>query len=392
MVNQNTPYGRVYYTKGTAQSPDQWTQTVSLSPAEQSMFNQNQQINQRLGGVAQQGLGYVQSALGKPLTSDVPLTTSVANQPVQTSFDNNAGQIRTDAGDPSLMQQNVTDAIYNQNTQYLDPQFQQGQANLENQLSNQGLQRGTEAWNTALGNFGLDKQRAYESARNAAIQSGVGASQGMYGMNLAGMQAGNQALGQQYGQNLGAAQFGNQAGSQMFGQNLAGAQFGNQASAQNLAQAQALRQDPINMLNAVRSGQQMQVANIPQVGASNPAGLANVGGPDLLGAANSTYNAQLQNANAQNAANAGMTSGLFGLASAGIGAFSDMRLKRNIVKIGDLMKGIGIYLYDKFGISEIGVLAQEVVDVIPDAVMTHESGYMMVNYSRVVEVADANAS
>lgn len=68
----------------------------------------------------------------------------------------------------------------------------------------------------------------------------------------------------------------------------------------------------------------------------------------------------------------------------GASLFSDIRLKENIEKVGELANGLGIYNWDwKADINQptTGVIAQEVLAVIPDAVSTHESGYLMVDYS-----------
>lgn len=70
-----------------------------------------------------------------------------------------------------------------------------------------------------------------------------------------------------------------------------------------------------------------------------------------------------------------------GLSAASLFKLSDIRLKSNIVKVGEHPKGFGIYEYDKFGQRERGVMAQEVEKIMPEAVATHESGYKMVNYS-----------
>jgi hypothetical protein len=59
---------------------------------------------------------------------------------------------------------------------------------------------------------------------------------------------------------------------------------------------------------------------------------------------------------------------------------SDIRLKSNIVKVGEHPKGFGIYEYDIDGHRERGVMAQEVEKIIPEAVMEHPDGYKMVNY------------
>ena len=90
------------------------------------------------------------------------------------------------------------------------------------------------------------------------------------------------------------------------------------ARQQQIAEAQTLRQDPINMLNAVRSGSQMQTSAQPQVGASSPGQLATWSGPDLLGAttAQGQYNQGLYNA--QQAGQSNTMSGLMGLGGAGL--------------------------------------------------------------------------
>jgi hypothetical protein len=71
---------------------------------------------------------------------------------------------------------------------------------------------------------------------------------------------------------------------------------------------------------------------------------------------------------------------LIGLGLTAASFFSDVRLKSNIEKVGLLPSGLGVYEYDKFGKRERGVMAQEVEQVIPEAVSTHSSGYKMVNY------------
>ncbi|MBL4755743.1 MAG: tail fiber domain-containing protein [Flavobacteriales bacterium] len=72
---------------------------------------------------------------------------------------------------------------------------------------------------------------------------------------------------------------------------------------------------------------------------------------------------------------------------------SDMRLKDNIVKVGELPNGLNLYTWtwnDKAkeagldtGI-ELGVMAQEVLEVLPSAVIKGEDGYLRVNYSEVL--------
>jgi len=69
---------------------------------------------------------------------------------------------------------------------------------------------------------------------------------------------------------------------------------------------------------------------------------------------------------------------------------SDIRLKENITQVGALPNGLGVYTWDWNDISNTtgvplgvrkGVVAQEVLKVLPDAVIEHDTGYLMVDYS-----------
>ena len=63
---------------------------------------------------------------------------------------------------------------------------------------------------------------------------------------------------------------------------------------------------------------------------------------------------------------------------------SDRRLKTNIKRIGTHNLGIGIYEFDYiWGQHAIGVMADEVKLVRPEAVIRGESGYDMVDYSKL---------
>ena len=63
---------------------------------------------------------------------------------------------------------------------------------------------------------------------------------------------------------------------------------------------------------------------------------------------------------------------------------SDIRLKRNIQRIGTHVLGIGIYLFEYiWGEWSVGVMAQEVLSVKPDAVHLHPSGFMLVDFGNL---------
>lgn len=132
------------------------------------------------------------------------------------------------------------------------------------------------------------------------------------------------------------------------------------------------RNQPLNEISALLSGSQVQqpnFVNTPQT---------SVGGVDYTGLVNSNYQAQVANQNS-------MLGGLFGLGAAGIGLFSDERLKVNITRIGETDSGIPLYRYQYAwgGPYHIGVLAHEAERFIPDAVYEVENGYKAVDYGKV---------
>lgn len=78
------------------------------------------------------------------------------------------------------------------------------------------------------------------------------------------------------------------------------------------------------------------------------------------------------------------STGLGDIAQAGLGflMFSDRRLKSAIKRIGTTEGGLPLYRYSIFGRTEIGVMADEVAKVIPEAV-TRVMGFDMVDYGMV---------
>lgn len=145
-----------------------------------------------------------------------------------------------------------------------------------------------------------------------------------------------------------------------------------QGRGQAFNEALTTRNQPINELNALLSSSQVQQPSFqatPQTG---------VGGVDYTGLVNQQYQAKLQNS--QN-----MMGGLFGLASAGLGLFSDERLKEDIKRVGETDDGTPIYTYRYKGDDTVhmGVLAQEAAEDSPEAVARDPSGYLAVDYGKV---------
>lgn len=137
------------------------------------------------------------------------------------------------------------------------------------------------------------------------------------------------------------------------------------------------RNQPLNEINGLLNGQQIQnpaYTNTPQT---------NVAGTDVAGIYNANYQNQLAayNAKVQNQ-NATM-GGLFGLGGT-LGAaairFSDRRLKRDVVRVGSY-RGHALYAYRYLGKSgrELGVMADEV----PAHAVTELGGFLAVDYSKL---------
>ncbi|PLU72875.1 hypothetical protein BMJ20_04720, partial [Sinorhizobium medicae] len=61
------------------------------------------------------------------------------------------------------------------------------------------------------------------------------------------------------------------------------------------------------------------------------------------------------------------------------------RLKRDIARLAELANGLGVYRFRYLWSDEVfvGVMAQEVLEVMPEAVVIGSDGYMRVNYTKL---------
>jgi hypothetical protein len=352
-VNQVTPYGNLDYTI-TGADPygnPTWTARTSLSDVGQQLLSNQNAASLGLGGAINAQLGQVQDVMGQGFNPQTaPITTNVGQANLQTTPDYQGGMAGWDRANQLLMQR-------------LQPQMDIQQKTLDAKLANQGVVAGTEAYNRAKMGLGLQQNDLLNQAQ------------------LSGLQAGNTL----FQQGMQGAQFGNQAQQQLLNNQLANANLGNQAQQQQFNQALTQYNMPLNTLSALRTGAQVQnptFQNAPQQ--------ATTAGADLLGAASSQYNAAMGGFNAQQAAQANMNSGLMGLGGT-LGAaaiMSDIRTKENITQVYWLPNGLPVYTYeykpeykDEAGHGvHIGVMAQDVEQVMPEAVITRADGIKMVNY------------
>lgn len=149
-----------------------------------------------------------------------------------------------------------------------------------------------------------------------------------------------------------------------------------QGRSQAFSEALATRNQPLNELAALLTGS--QVSNPAAM--SSPTPQTGVAGVDYAGLVQQNYQNQL------NASQSAM-GGLFGLAgSLGSAAImSDIRLKTDISRVGTLDNGLPVYSYryKAGGPVQIGLMAQDVESVNPDAVVEIE-GFKAVDYGRAV--------
>tara|TARA_R110000744_G_scaffold3698_1_gene13797 strand:- start:2571 stop:3719 length:1149 start_codon:yes stop_codon:yes gene_type:complete len=315
------------------------TATTSLNPVPQQAFDSEQRVGRDLNLLAEGQIGRVGETTGTP-------------------FDLNGIQARQDQVDTSGFSgffgggQQMDDAIYNKHTSRLDPQFNQQQSDLTQNLANQGIFSGTQAYDREFGNFNRAKNDAYGNARNDSTMQGL--------------------------------TFGNQQRAQQFNEGGAQAQMANAGRNQDIQERSFLRNVPLNDVASLLGTGQVQV---PQFGAVPQTG---INAPDYQGAVANNYAGQVNAYGAQQSAAAQRSAGTMGalgsLGGAAIMAFSDKRLKNGIKMIGEFMEGIKLYEFSYIwsNIREIGFMADEVKKVMPDAVVTHETGYDMVNYSEVL--------
>jgi len=217
--------------------------------------------------------------------------------------------------------QDAADWSYDLASSRILPQQQEAQKALETRLVNQGLRPGTQAWDSEM-----------RRMTNANTDQ----------MNQLALTGRNQAF--------------------------------NEAAYERSA--------PINELSALLSGSQIGSPN----GGFSAAPQSQVAGTDYAGLVQQNYQNQMQNAG-------GALGGLFGLAGSLGGAalkygpaLSDRRAKTDIRRVGTLDNGLPIYLfrYKAGGPMQVGLMAQDVLEVNPEAVVPM-GDHLGVDYGMAVQ-------
>lgn len=145
-TNQVTPDGSLNYSQiGTwADGTPRFQATTTLSPTQQSIYDQSTNNQQAIGRIGGEQIGRIGDLLGSPV---------------------NIGNEATEA------------RLYDLGSRRLDPQFAQRRTELEDQLNNRGIRLGSEAYNSAVGNFDQARNDAYNQlllqGRGQAVQESL---------------------------------------------------------------------------------------------------------------------------------------------------------------------------------------------------------------------------
>lgn len=392
LINTTGPTGTVNYA-ADPNAPGGYNQVTSLSKPEQQTYDLSKQAQNGALDTANTQLGRVNTALATPLTTDglpalqggVDLSKVTPGQ-LQYSF-NQGQQVQGQVGAKDLQgfSKQAQDAAYSQATSRLDPQFATGENQERTRLVNQGLSENSDAYRNAMDTFNRGKTDAYSAAQNQAVTQGNAAANQLFGQSLQQGQFANSAAGQEYAQNQGQAAFGNQAQGQNFGENSTAAQLAQQnAQLANTARNQGLQErayiqnQPINQFSGL--------LGLGQVG--QPQGVqytpSQIAPTDVTGAYALQTQAQQAAANRSAQSQSGLMGGLFSLGSAAIMA-SDRRLKKDVRLLHRRRDGVGVYSfrYRSGGPMQIGVMAQELRKIRPDAVIRRPDGFLAVNYMAI---------
>lgn len=328
-VSQVGPYGSLTYSYDTQNGytlPDGTripgvTATTQLTPEQQHLLDQQTGISTQLNDLASQGIGQVASTAQTPIDfSALPGLT---------------GSLNPEGADASALRDKITAAYMER----LQPYIDRDRSALDTRLANQGITHGSEAYGADYDVF----NRGVNDQRIAALLAG------------------------------------DQEQQAQFQRGLASGQFGNQARAQALQEAEFGRTEPLNLLNALRSGNQV---NLPQFG--NVAGGAQIGAAPIYQATADQYAAAMQNYQAKLAQQAALMQGVAGIGGTALMA-SDRRLKKAITYLFTRLDGLRIYLFKYLGSNSwsVGVMADEVAIFKPEALGPVVGGFATVDYGKL---------
>lgn len=265
-LNQVTPDGSLtYQDAGSYTLPDGTkvplqTMVTALSPGQQKLYDQNQQMSQQLNELGLSGIDYVGQTVNKPFDLG-----GLAELPKELAGSQDYGAQRD----------MVTEAMMAR----MRPEMDRRAESMRTRLANQGLAPGSEAYNRDAFNLGQQEN----DALLAAILAGGTEQSRMQSMDL---NAANYARG---------------------------------ARQQGLQEQSFLRNDPLNTLNALRTGNQV---SMPQFTSTSSAA---VNAAPMYDAVADRYQAEMQNFQTRMQGYNALVGGLAGIAGSAASAFMPVK-------------------------------------------------------------------
>jgi hypothetical protein len=328
--------------KSTPKAPDPYKVSAAQTQSNKETAEYNAALNRIDQSSPFGSINYTQSGTdpktGAPLYSqNTQLTPQMqalfdsqigAQQGISSAITGALGNLPTGAFNPDINVDDVRKRSYDSQMALLAPQFDEGWRNLEGTMSDRGIPIGAEIWDNEATRF--------DTARDSA--------------------------------QLGAARQADLDASNEFQR-----QYGNELTEYNL---------PLQQLSALMGNSQAV-----QNPSFSPFAQSSSAGTDVSGNVWNAYKADVDRAGQQQS---NMMGGLLGLGKLGVsaysaGMFSDIRLKRDIRRIGALPSGLPVYEFRYLWSDApmVGVMAHEARGLFPDAVSMHDSGFLMVDYARV---------
>ena len=247
--------------------PDRWTGTQTLTPEGQRAFESSQRMQTGLSGLGERAVGAAQGIF------DTPYTTP-GETPGYTGPEGELGTFGEN-------RQRVTDAMLSR----VDTDIGRDRESKSAELISRGIPIGSEAYQREMEQLDRKQTDARQQAEIAATRQATQE----YGADIAGR-------------------------GQMGREGMADFTTGMDIHQQNVSDALLERSTPLNEISSLRSGAQVNLPSMPQYGQQQF-----TGGPDVMGAAQQGYAADIGNYNVDQAQMNNLWGGLVDI-GAGIGA------------------------------------------------------------------------
>lgn len=260
--NMNTPTGtrRISYAKDPVTGEFTPTITDELTPDAQKAFEAQQRVDLALSQLGEQGIGQVQKVMGTPFQYTGPGIQTGLNLSDVAKMPINAGT----TGQQAIMAR-------------LNPQIEQNREAVRQNLANQGITPGSEAWNNAMREQQQSENDMYSQAALQGIQADMAAN------------------------------------AQGFNQAVQAGQFGNTADEQNYLRQLGLYNLPLNQVASLMGNAQIQMPQFQGYSGQN------ISAAPIFQAGQAQDQANLARFNAEQAGKNAVTSGLFSLGGAAFG-------------------------------------------------------------------------